>query len=37
MQVVPPTEPVEAGDEGEWNIVGSPLEVAVQPPLSRSS
>jgi hypothetical protein len=24
MQEVPPTEPVEAGDEGEWNTVGEP-------------
>jgi hypothetical protein len=37
MQEVPPTEPVEEDDEGEWDTVGSPLEVVVQPPLSRSS
>jgi hypothetical protein len=24
MQEVPPTEPVEAGDEGEWDTVGEP-------------
>jgi hypothetical protein len=24
MQEVPPTEPVEEGDEGEWGIVGEP-------------
>jgi hypothetical protein len=24
LQQVPPTEPVEEGDEGEWNIVGEP-------------
>jgi hypothetical protein len=24
MQEVPPTEPVEEGDEGEWNTVGEP-------------
>jgi hypothetical protein len=24
MQGVPPTEPVEEGDEGEWDIVGEP-------------
>jgi hypothetical protein len=24
MQEVPPTEPVEEGDEGEWDIVGEP-------------
>jgi hypothetical protein len=24
LQEVPPTEPVEAGDEGEWNTVGEP-------------
>jgi hypothetical protein len=24
MQEVPPTEPVEAGDEGEWDTVGKP-------------
>jgi hypothetical protein len=24
MQEVPPTEPVEEGDEGEWDTVGEP-------------
>jgi hypothetical protein len=24
LQEVPPTEPVEAGDEGEWDTVGEP-------------
>jgi hypothetical protein len=24
MQEVPPAEPVEEGDEGEWNTVGEP-------------
>jgi hypothetical protein len=24
MHEVPPTEPVEEGDEGEWGIVGEP-------------
>jgi hypothetical protein len=24
MQEVPPTEPIEEGDEGVWNIVGEP-------------
>jgi hypothetical protein len=24
LQEVPPTEPVEQGDEGEWNTVGEP-------------
>jgi hypothetical protein len=24
MQAVPPTEPVEEGEEGEWDIVGEP-------------
>jgi hypothetical protein len=24
MQEVPPTEPVEEGDEGEWGTVGEP-------------
>jgi hypothetical protein len=24
LQEVPPTEPVEASDEGEWDIVGEP-------------
>jgi hypothetical protein len=31
MQEVPPTEPIEEGDEGERNTVGSPLEVVIQP------
>jgi hypothetical protein len=26
MQEVPPTEPVEEGDEGEWDTVGEPAE-----------
>jgi hypothetical protein len=25
MQEVPPTEPVEEGDEGEWDTVGEPV------------
>jgi hypothetical protein len=25
LQEVPPTEPVEAGDEGEWDTVGEPV------------
>jgi hypothetical protein len=37
MQEVPPTEPVEEGDEGVWDTVGGPPEVIVRPPLSRSS
>jgi hypothetical protein len=24
MQVMPPTEPIEEGDEGEWDTVGEP-------------
>jgi hypothetical protein len=24
MQEVPPTEPIEEGDEGEWDTVGEP-------------
>jgi hypothetical protein len=37
MQEVPPTEPVEEGDEGVWDTVGEPAEVVVQPPLLRKS
>jgi hypothetical protein len=37
LQEVPPTEPVEQGDEGEWNTVGNLLGVVAQPPLSKSS
>jgi hypothetical protein len=33
LQEVSPTEPVEQGDEGEWDTVGEPA----QPPLSKSS
>jgi hypothetical protein len=37
MQEVPPAEPVEEGDEGVWDTVGSQLEAVVQPPLLRTS
>jgi hypothetical protein len=37
LQEVTPTEPVDQGDEGEWNTVGNPLGVVAQPPLSKSS
>jgi hypothetical protein len=37
MQEVPPAEPVEEGDEGVWDTVGSQLEVVVQPPLLKRS
>jgi hypothetical protein len=37
MQEVPPTEPVEEGDEVEWDTVGSQLGVVAQPPLLKNS
>jgi hypothetical protein len=37
MQEVPPTEPVEGATKASGTQWRSPLEVAVQPPLSRSS
>jgi hypothetical protein len=37
LQEMPPPEPVEQGDEGEWDTVGEPLEAVAQPPLSKSS
>jgi hypothetical protein len=37
LQEIPPTEPVEQGYEGGWDTVGKQLEVAAQPPLSKSS
>jgi hypothetical protein len=33
VQELPPTEPVDQGDEGEWDTVG----VVAQPPLSKNS
>jgi hypothetical protein len=37
MQEVSPTEPVEEGDEGEWDTVGEPLGVVARPPLLKNS
>jgi hypothetical protein len=37
LQEVPPTEPADQGDEGEWDTVGNPLGVVAQPPLLKSS
>jgi hypothetical protein len=37
MQEVPPTEPVDEGDEGEWDTVGNPLGVVAQLLLLKSS
>jgi hypothetical protein len=36
LQEVPPTEPVDQGDEGEWTRWGRPLGVVAQSPLSKS-
>jgi hypothetical protein len=37
LQELPPTEPVQQGDEGEWDTVGEALGVASQSPLSKNS
>jgi hypothetical protein len=37
IQEVSPTEPVEEGDGGEWDTVGSLLGVVAQLPLSKNS
>jgi hypothetical protein len=33
LQEMPPTEPTDQGDEGEWDTVGDPLGVVAWPPL----
>jgi hypothetical protein len=36
LQEVPPTEPADQGDKGEWTRWGNPLGVVDQPPLLKS-
>jgi hypothetical protein len=37
LQELPPTEPVDLGDEGEWDTVGEPTGSRSLAPLSKSS
>jgi hypothetical protein len=32
LQEMPPSDPIEQGDEGDWDIVGRQLVVVAQPP-----